>query len=184
MYGRSSRRFALGCLPLGLPAGLLLGLLVGCGDDEGSGGGGSSGSTTMSVDSSTGPVMMNTAPTVAAMVDVAAACSMSGATRVRLQATRVGCVNPPPAPCTLPQIPQVVEGDGVDCPATDSPQTLRVEFSQTGRYHVEVVTLAGDEVVSAVCWGEGGEVELLIDDERLQQLPTIDVEILDGSACG
>lgn len=134
-------------------------------------------------DSSTGPVMMNTAPTVAATVDVATGCSMSGATRVRLQATRVGCENPPPAPCTLPQVPQVVEGDGVDCPAAESSQTLRVEFSQTGRYHVEVVTLAGDEVISAVCWGEDGGVELLIDDERLQQRPTIDVEVLDGSAC-
>lgn len=127
---------------------------------------------------------MNDAPTVAALVDVAAACSMSGATRVELHATRVGCAKPLPAPCTLPEVPRVTVGEGVDCPTADSPQTLRVELTQTGRYHVEVVTLAGEDELSAVCWGQGGEIELLVDDDQLAQMPTITVEALDGSACG
>lgn len=169
---RSVRGFALVCV------------LTGCGDDGGSGESGPSGSTTeVASQSSSSGVMMNEAPTVEARVDVATACSMPGATRVELHAARVGCAKPPPAPCTLPDVPRVTVGDGVDCPAADSPQTLRVELMQTGRYHVEVVTLAGEDEVAAVCWGEDDAVELLIDDARLEQMPTIAVEVLDGSAC-
>ena len=102
---------------------------------------------------------------------------------MELHAARVGCASPPPAPCTLPEIPRVTVGDGVDCPAPDSPQTLRVELTQTGRYHVEVVTRAGEEELAAVCWAESGAMEVLIDDARLEDRPTIAVERLDGSAC-
>jgi hypothetical protein len=156
-------------------------LLVGCGDD---GGGGDGGSSTMAMEASSGGEPPNAAPTVVAEVDVTAACGAAGATRVELQATRVGCIDPLPAPCTLPEIPRVTVGDGVDCPAAASPEDLRVELTQTGRYHVEVVTLAGDVEASRVCFGEAGEVELLITDARIDGKPTIEVAELDGSACG
>jgi len=167
--------FALVCLLFGS------GAAGGCGDD----GGGDGGSTTMAMEaSSSSGGVPNTAPTVVAEVDVTAACGQAGATRVELQATRVGCIDPPPAPCTLAEPPRPVVGEGLECPVDASPQTLRVELTQTGRYHVEVTTLAGEDEVSRVCFGEGGEVELLINEARLNGKPTIDVTELDGSACG
>jgi hypothetical protein len=126
----------------------------------------------------------NAAPTVVAEVDVTAACGAAGTTRVELQATRVACIDPLPSPCTLPEIPRPIVGEGVDCPAAASPEGLRVELTQTGRYHVEVVTFEGDVESSRVCFGEAGEVELLITDERIDGKPTIEVDALDGSACG
>jgi len=165
--------FALACL---------LVVSVGCGDD---GGGGNGGSTTMTTDaSSSSGGVPNAAPTVVAQADVTAACGQAGATRVELQATRVGCIDPPPAPCTLPEELRPVVGDGLECPVDASPQELAVELTQTGRYHVEVVTLAGEADLSRVCFGEAGETELLITEARLNGKPTIDVAELDGSPCG
>ena len=170
-----------GCIGgLGLVC-LLVGL-AGCGDD---GGGGDGGSTTVTTDaSSSGGEVPNAAPTAAAEVDATAACGQAGATRVELWATRVGCIDPPPSPCTLAEPPRPVVGEGLECPADASPQALRVELTQTGRYHVEVVTLAGEDEVSKVCFGEAGEVELLITEARLNSKPTIEVAELDGSPCG
>jgi hypothetical protein len=155
-------------------------LLVGCGDD---GGGGDGGSTTMAMDATTDVEVPNTAPTVVAEVDVTTACSGAGATRVELHATRVGCIDPPPAPCTLPDPPRATVGEGIDCPAASSPLDLRVELTQTGRYHVEVLTLAGESEVSRVCFGEAGDPELLINDARLNGKPTIVLAQLGGSSC-
>ncbi len=132
---------------------------------------------------SSGGEVPNTAPTVVAEVDVEAACGQAGATRVELHATRFSCINPPPAPCTLPDPPRPVVGEGIDCPAAASPQELRVELTQTGRYHVEVLTLAGSDELSRVCYGEGGEVELLITEARINAKPTLEVAELDGSGC-
>jgi hypothetical protein len=155
-------------------------LLVGCGDD----GGGAGGSTTAAMDASSGGSVPNAAPTVVAEVDVTAACGAAGATRVELHATRFACIDPLPAPCTLAEPPRPTVGEGVGCPAATSPEVLHVELTQTGRYHVEVLTLAGEAEVSRVCFGEGGAVELLVDDARLADKPTIEVERLDGSPCG
>lgn len=126
----------------------------------------------------------NAAPTVVAEVDGTAACGQAGATRVELQATRISCIDPPPAPCTLPEQPRPLVGEGLDCPSAVAAQELRVELEQTGRYHVEVVTLAGTAELSRVCFGEGGEVELLITEARINGKPTLDVTELDGSSCG
>jgi hypothetical protein len=138
----------------------------------------------MAMEASSSGGVPNTAPTVVAEVDVTAACGQAGATRVELQATRVGCIDPPPAPCTLPEVPRTVLGEGLECPAGASPQALQVELDQTGRYHVEVLTLAGEDEVSRVCFGEAGEVELLVTEARLNSNPTIEVLELDGSPCG
>jgi hypothetical protein len=134
--------------------------------------------------SSSGGEVPNAAPTVVAEVDVTAACGQAGATRVELHATRVGCIDPPPAPCTLPEVPRPIVGEGLDCPAAPSPQALRVELTQTGRYHVEVLTWAGEDEVSRVCFGEDGEVELLITEAYIDGKPTLEVDELDGSSCG
>ncbi len=154
-------------------------LLSGCGDDGSSGEGGSTGPEPAG--SSTG-TPMNTAPVVMAMqADVAVACTREGATRVELHATRVGCVNPPPAPCTIAPRPTV--GEGVDCPPDDSPVDLGVELTQAGRYEVEVVTLAGEDELFASCWGEDGGTEMFVDDERFAANPTIEVTLVEQSPC-
>ena len=160
---------------------LLVGAL-GCGDDGGVGDAG--GSTTAMDGSTSGGEVANAAPTVLAVVDVTSACGQAGATRVELHATRVACIDPLPAPCTLAEPPRPVVGEGVDCPAAASPQELRVELTQTGRYAVEVLTLAGAGEVSRMCFGEGGDAELLITDARIEDKPTIEVVVLDGSPCG
>jgi len=126
---------------------------------------------------------MNTAPVIVAVqADVPVACTRAGATRVELHATRFGCVNPPPAPCTIAEPLRPTVGEGVDC-AGASVQDLRVELTQAGRYRVEVVTLGGEDSLFASCWGEAGETELLVDDERFAANPTIEVELVQQSAC-
>jgi hypothetical protein len=162
----------------------LVGLLSwGCGDD---GGGGDGGSTTLATasSSSSGGEVPNAVPTVVAEVDAMAACGQAGATRVELHATRVACIDPPPSPCTLPEPPRPVVGEGLDCPAAAPAQALRVELTQTGRYHVEVLTLAGEDELSRVCWVEGDDVQLLITEARLDDKPTIEVAERDGAPCG
>lgn len=168
----------LGRLLLGLVGSI--GVAGGCGDD-GSGDGGTS--TSVGDASSSGGEPANAAPVVEAEVDVTAACGLAGATRVELHATRVGCVNPPPAPCTLPNPPRATVGDGVDCPGDASPQSLQVELSQAGRYHVEVLTLGGTDELRRVCFGEDGDDELLVDEARFEAKPTVTVAVLDGLPC-
>lgn len=171
--------FGIGVREIGLVC-LLVGADMGCADD----GSGDGGTTTLVGDgssSSGGPA--NAAPTVLAEVDLEWACSQDDVTRVELQATRVGCVNPPPAPCTLPQMPRPVVGEGADCPSA-SPQTLRVELEQAGRYHVELVRLAGEAELRRVCFGEDGGEELLVTEADLERTPTFTVALLDGMPCG
>lgn len=161
----------------------LCGLLLACGGDDGS----TEDEATTAAStgsSSTGTVVPNTAPTVQAEADVGTACQVAGATRVELHATRVGCVNPPPAPCTLPNPLRATIGDGVDCPADSSPVTLRVELEAAGRYHVEVVSVAGDDVLGRVCHGVDAQAELLVESDAFDSLPTIEVTSLGGAACG
>jgi len=126
---------------------------------------------------------MITEASAVVVADVASACGMAGATRVELHATRFACVNPLPAPCTVPDPPRPTVGDGVDCPSTDSAQTLRVELTSAGRYHVELVTFTGDAELSRICHGIGGEAELLVTDEQFDDDMIFDLSVLDGSSC-
>ncbi len=157
-------------------------LLVGCGDDGATTPEPEAGTTTGATSSS--GELPNTAPVAATQFDAATACAMAGATRVELWASRVGCVNPPPSPCTVPNPPRPEVGTGVDCPATgETAVELEVELPQAGRYHVAVVTLAGTDEQARVCFGEDGMVELLVDDMRFADNPTIAVSDLGTSTC-
>jgi len=127
--------------------------------------------------------MANAAPTVVATVDLTAACGEAGVTRVELQGTRVACIDPPPAPCTVPNPPRPTLGTSVMCPAASSPMELQVELTAEGRYHVEVVSWAGTTEQSRVCWGETDDVEVLITEARINGKPTIEVMELDGEPC-
>ncbi len=128
-------------------------------------------------------MLPNTSPVVVTSVDAAAACGMTGATRVELLASRVGCVQPLPAPCTATNPPVPMVGTVVDCPSTDAAAQLSVELSQAGRYHLAVVTRAGEDELVRACVGEGGEVEMLVDDDRFADNPTIMASDLGTAAC-
>lgn len=156
---------------------LVLGwLLAACGDDGGTAEG------TTGAEESTGSEPI-TAPTVLGEVDVAVACSEAGATHVLLRAARTGCVDPPPAPCTLPEVPRPIDGTQAACPPEGSPQTLRVELEVAGRYQVEAVTFAGETELSRVCYGFGGETEVLVTQAEIDGNSVIVTAALDGSPC-
>ncbi|MEX1364459.1 MAG: hypothetical protein AB1Z98_15140 [Nannocystaceae bacterium] len=166
--------------------GFALGVVVGlgvlgvaCGDDGGTAEG-TTGPEQGSSSSSGEPIV---APSIFAEVDVAVSCSVAGATRVELQATRVGCVDPPPAPCTLPEVPRPVIGEAASCPPEGSPQNLRVELDNAGRYQVEVVTFEGELEQSRVCYGFAGESELVVTEAEIAGNSVFVVAPLDGSPC-
>ena len=165
-----------------LRLGLVLVLVCassGCGDDESPSADGDSttgGEEALeSSESTSTPGSDNELPTMEAVVDAAAACSQGDATALRFVATRIGCVRPPPAPCTLPDPPKQYAGTAVDCPSSDTALPLRVGVDQTGRYHVESVLVLEDGSERRDCHREGGEVEVIIDDGRLANRPTIEV---------
>jgi hypothetical protein len=117
----------------------------------------------------------NDLPTMEAVVDAAVACSPGEALALQLVATRIGCVKPPPSPCTLPDPPTRYLGTLVECPANETALPLRVGVEQTGRYHVEsVLSLEGGTEIRE-CYREGDELEVIIDDGRLANRPTITV---------
>jgi hypothetical protein len=148
-------------------------LVVACGDDAGpSMVLDTTGTEVGDASSSTGSD--NELPTMEAVVDAAAACGAEGAESSSFVATRVGCVRPPPSPCTLPDPPKTYVGTVVACPSTDAASTLQVAVDQTGRYHVETVLALEDGTEQRECYGEGGgEVEVIIDDGRLANRPTL-----------
>lgn len=162
---------------LAAATGLALGcLLVACTTD-----GGTAEGTTGAEDESSGEPI--TAPTIVGEVDAAVACSTAGANRVELWATRIGCVDPPPAPCTLPEVPRPIAGESVDCPPPGSPVTLRVELEQAGRYQVEAVILDGDTELSSICYGFAGDAEVLVTEAEIDDNSVVITAPLDGQPC-
>src|SRR5688572_12344383 len=90
-----------------------------CSDDDGGDDVGDGPATTDASTGSTGePAPMNAQPTLEARVDAAAACA-AGASALELRATKIGCVDPPPAPCTLPNPPRTDVGDPLACPSSE-----------------------------------------------------------------
>lgn len=158
----------------------MLGLSPGCGDD-----GGSSTDTTgtlpgTSSGSSTGDAGI---PVVTTSADVAAVCGLAGVTRVELQATRVGCVSPPPAPCTLPNPLRTTIGDAVTCPADASPVTLSVDITMAGRHAIELVGWEGEMERVRMCHSIDAERELLVDNEAFDAGEMFSVTLLDTDPC-
>src|SRR5690606_10216884 len=122
----------------------------------------------------------NDLPTMEAEVDVAAACGQADAMTISFVATRVACAKPPPSPCTLPDPPSSFTGTVIDCPANDVSAALRVGVNQTGRYHVETVLELEDGSELRECYAEGDSIEVIIDDGRLANRPTIEVASMGG----
>jgi hypothetical protein len=124
----------------------------------------------------------NELPTMEAVVNLASGCAIDGATGVSFVATRVGCLKPPPSPCTLPDPPTRYTGTVIDCPASEGDVTLQVGVPQTGRYHVETVLAHEDGTQVRECYVDGDTVEVIVDDGRLANRPTIEVSPL-GHPC-
>ena len=103
-------------------------------------------------------------------LDPRAHCDMVGAIEVELRAELTGCVNGPPAPCTLPNPPKVVVGDGVTCPTSQSTVTLGVDVTFAGRYRVYPVTIFTDLAEApGTCFAEQGSLEIVVDTEAIEQ---------------
>lgn len=130
------------------------------------------GTTTAATDAPTGSTSAagsGTPGLVSFFGDVATApaCDTVGAVAVQWQATRVGCVDPPPAPCTLPGTPRPVEGDLMTCPQTDASVLLGVEVEQSGRYIVEAVLQLTSDEPEPECYADAGVTEIIVTDEQI-----------------
>lgn len=157
----------------------ILGLVACGGDDDGGDDGGAVDSGTMGVgatESSGGSG--NDLPTVEIEIDASATCGADGS--LLLRATQVGCVSPPPAPCTMPMTPPVYEGDTIACPSTEAAATMRVGIEKAGRYNVELVTVAGDGTESTECFSDRDDPELIVDDSAFNTNRTIPAMSLGG----
>lgn len=157
---------------------------LGCSDDDDGDTAGDSGaamSTTGDEGTTGAPAIPNEAPTFEARVDAAGACGAS-ASALEIRATRFACVNPPPAPCTLPNPPRTDVGERIACPSDEVDAPLRLAASAPGRFYVEVVTIAGDGSETAECHSDGPDPAVIVLDSAFNTNPTIAVDGL-GSAC-
>lgn len=77
-----------------------------------------------------------------------------GATQVRIRARKVGCIPPPPAPCTLPQQIPDIDGDVRACPGAGG-VTFEVTVDAPGRYYVDLVRALPDGTEETVCLEDG-----------------------------
>jgi hypothetical protein len=147
-----------------------LALVMACGDDGGaSTESGSSGSTTAPPGATPGEVE------VVAQVDVIDLCGTNGATTVSLRATRVGCEQAPPAPCTIKVDPyEEVVGDAATCPASQNSAEMRVVVGSAGRWHIEARALTDTGYVGR-CFGPGKEEVTLVTKAQVEAGATIAV---------
>jgi hypothetical protein len=81
-------------------------------------------------------------------------CDAVGVVGVQIQAVKVGCEQPPPAPCTLPSEPTPIDGDTISCPITDPTVTLGVRIEAAAEYQVEVVTDRAPDAATRECFAE------------------------------
>ncbi len=111
-----------------------------------------------------GPESGATPGTVVLLVDVdpEPLCNTVGVVEVQLVATRTGCESAPPAPCTLPADPPILEGDRFTCPNTDPSRLMGVEVDAAGRYTVQSVIEFTDGQTDLRCHAQGGDPEVLV----------------------
>jgi hypothetical protein len=159
---------------------LAMGIAAACGDDGGEASDTGAGSSSTGTDESSSGGVPNAFPTIEAVVDAAALCG-GGADSIEIRATRVGCEDPPPAPCTLPNPPMVEVGDQLACPSDETAAALRAEIMIKGRYNVEVATITGTSE-SVECFADGPEAPVLVSEGQLASKPTIAVSGL-GEPC-
>jgi hypothetical protein len=142
----------------------------GCGDAEGDGD---------STSGTTGPIEPHVTLQVSG-VDVAALCAQADVVQVRLRASVMGCVSPPPAPCTQPNPKPVILGDVVACPGSDS-ETVSVDVELRARYYADVVSVDGDGSESGTCTSHDGGVEIVVDTDDLDSGATFELTQIAGA---
>lgn len=108
-------------------------------------------------------------------VDVIDLCGTSGATAVSFRATKIGCEQPKPAPCTIKVDPyEEVVGDAATCPASQNAAEMRVVVKSAGRWQVEARALTDSGYVGK-CFGPGTEEVTLVTKAQVEAGTTIAV---------
>jgi hypothetical protein len=151
----SSRRSLATCLSA---------LVVACGGEDGT-----TDDTTASAGATPGEVE------IVGQVDVIDLCGTNGATVVSFRATKIGCEQGPPAPCTIKVDPhETVVGDAATCPASQNSAEMRVVVESAGRWQVEARALTDSGYVGR-CFGPGKETVTLVTTAQVEAGATIPV---------
>lgn len=111
--------------------------------------------------------------TLLGTLDPNAFCDMPQVVSIQVQATRIGCVSGPPAPCTLPADPQPVAGDTRSCPVTDPEIVLGVDVTAAGRYHFEALGPGTAGGQTRRCLAVDGDLEIVVADADLEAAASI-----------
>lgn len=132
-------------------------LVVACGGEDGE-----AGDTTASTGAAETPGATPGEVEIVGQVDVIDLCGTNGATVVSFRATKVGCEQGPPAPCTIKVDPyEEVIGDAATCPASQNSAEMRVVVESAGRWQVEARALTDSGHVGR-CFGPGTEAVTLV----------------------
>ncbi|WAS96169.1 hypothetical protein [Nannocystis punicea] len=143
-------------------------LAVACGDD-GDATTESGSSTTMTPGATPGEVE------IVGQVDVIDLCGTNGATAVSFRATKVGCEQAKPAPCTIKVDPfEEVVGDAATCPASQNAADMRVVVKSAGRWQIEARALTDTGYVGR-CFGPGTEEVTLVTKAQVEAGASIPV---------
>jgi len=113
-------------------------------------------------------------------VDLLDLCGTIGATHVFLRATRVGCIDSPPAPCTLPSNPYASWiGETVACPNASTANLMAVDVPDPGKYQIEAITLT-ETGEQRLCFGQDGDDIVLATATAIEDRADVGVEVLAG----
>lgn len=123
--------------------------------------------TSAQVDTSTGDGDRPHAMLLAAVPNTA--CDDPKVVSVELRAVKVGCEDPPPAPCTVPAVPVPITGDRKTCPITDDTVTLAVRIEAAAEYEVEAVLERAPDAPDGLCFGDPDlETSVVVTTEDLE----------------
>jgi hypothetical protein len=112
---------------------------------------------------------------VVGQVDVIDLCGVDGAHVVSFRATKVGCEQGPPAPCTIRTDPyEEIVGDAATCPAANNSLDMAVVIEAPGRYQIEARALTDNGYVGR-CFGQDGGTEALVTSEQIAARATVSV---------
>ncbi|MDC0675566.1 hypothetical protein [Nannocystis radixulma] len=151
-----------------------LALVAACGGVDGDEGTDSDGGSTTAAGATPGEVE------IVGQVDVIDLCGTNGATTVSFRATRVGCEQAKPAPCTIKVDPfEEVVGDAATCPGSQNAADMRVVVGNAGRWQVEARVLTDSGHISR-CFGPGSEEVTLVTKAQIEAGGSIAVSARPG----
>ncbi|MEZ4385704.1 MAG: hypothetical protein R3A79_30575 [Nannocystaceae bacterium] len=112
---------------------------------------------------------------VSGPVDLLDLCGVIGATNVFMRAERVGCVDAPPAPCSLPAQPEPIVGETAGCPSAATARRMSVDVEVAGKYQIAAVTIT-ETGTQELCFGVAGADVIEIRDAAIEAREAIAVE--------